>query len=245
MEFVSKTDVGKKRKNNEDSLLAKKINDNIYLFIVADGLGGYSSGEVASFMATDIANSIVSSKKDELQYFDDEKMISFIKDMVGKINLEIFNKEKEDEKYKGMGTTIVAVLKINDNIYYFSVGDSRLYYITPRKDEIIQITTDDTYVNELIKNNVITKEEAITHPQKHMLTKALGVASKVSITVNRVEKKDGYLLLCSDGVTNMLSDEDILDVIRTSRFDNLAENIIETANNNGGVDNITAVIVGL
>lgn len=245
MEFVSKTDVGKKRNNNEDFLYSKKINENVYLYIVADGLGGYSSGEVASYMAVNCISKKIEESSNDIINYSDEKLCDFLRETVNVANTEIYLKEKEDEKYKGMATTIVAVLKVNDKIYYFSIGDSRLYYITEKKDNIVQITNDDTYVNELIKNGVITEEEAINHPQKHILTKAVGIVENLSVTVNKIDKKDGYLLLCSDGVTNMLSDIDILDVVRTSKFENLANNIVDIANGNGGIDNITVIIIKL
>ena len=245
MEFVSKTDIGKRRNNNEDYFLAKNISSDVSLFIVADGLGGYLSGEVASSMLSEYIKEEIEKIKDSLKKYDDDKICSTLRNIISEANTKIYNKEKEDEKYKGMGTTVVCVLVIKGVIYYFSVGDSRLYYIDKDKNSIFQITTDDTYVNELLKNGAITKEEASTHSQKHVLTKAIGVVQDIDITINRLAKNDGYLLLCSDGVTNMLSNDDILDIIKTSKFENVAANIVNEANINGGADNITVVVVNI
>ena len=146
-------------------------------------------------------------------------------------------------KYKGMGTTIVLVARINNIIYYSSVGDSRLYYIDNNIEKIEQITIDDTYVNELIKKKIIDKSEAQTHPQKHVLTKALGIFNTVETEVKVLSKDDGYLLLCSDGLTNMLKNEDILQEIKKTNFMTLSDSLVDSANRNGGTDNISVVVV--
>ena len=142
-----------------------------------------------------------------------------------------------------MGTTIVLVARINNIIYYSSVGDSRLYYIDNNIEKIEQITIDDTYVNELIKKKIIDKSEAQTHPQKHVLTKALGIFNTVETEVKVLSKEDGYLLLCSDGLTNMLKNEDILQEIKKTNFMTLSDSLVDSANRNGGTDNISVVVV--
>lgn len=243
MEFVSKTDVGIKRTNNEDFLFAENLNDNISLFIVADGLGGYASGEVASHMVVEILNDLIKKDIEVLENSVDEEIYAKIKEYISIANNKIYEKQINEPEHKGMGTTIVSVLKIKDVIYYFSIGDSRLYYITENMNDIIQVTIDDTYVNELLKTGAITEEEALNHSQKHVLTKAIGVVENISLTINKLNKNDGYLVLCSDGVTNMLSDDDILDIVKTSSFKYVANNIVNNANSNGGVDNITVVVV--
>jgi protein phosphatase len=160
-------------------------------------------------------------------------------------NKKIYDLEKTDEKYKGMGTTLVLLLKVKSNLYYMSIGDSRIYYLSSDFSKLEQVTIDDTYVNELLRTNVITKEEALNHPQKHVLTKAVGILKNISTEVKILEKEKGYILLCSDGATNMLKEEDILNIFSKSSFEKLAEDIITKANSNGGVDNITVIIVEL
>ena len=144
-----------------------------------------------------------------------------------------------------MGTTIVVVLQVKNKLFYLSVGDSRIYYISPKDSRIEQVTIDDTYVNELIKTKVITEEEAKTHPQKHVLTKAVGIVKNISAEVKTLDVKSGYLLLCSDGVTNTISTDELLNLFEKNSLDDLADKIIDTANNNGGIDNITAIVIEL
>lgn len=243
MRYTAKTDVGRKRENNEDNLYARIYDEDTALFVVADGLGGYSSGEVASKVAVNSIRDNFEINIDVLKKSDEEKIKKFFKELIQITNQKIYSMQMSNPKYKGMGTTIVLVGKINGRIYYESIGDSRLYYIDKEIKNIEQITIDDTYVNELLKKNLIKKSEAKTHPQKHILTKALGIFDTIDLGVDTFIRKDGYLLLCSDGLTNMIQDEDILETVSMTPFDNLAEKFVEKANANGGTDNITLICV--
>ena len=245
MKFTAKSDIGKKRANNEDDFYVRKINNDFYLYIVADGMGGYECGEVASSIATSSISSFLEEKAQIINKADTQSIKAILKEAVNFANSEIYNLEKTDEKYKGMGTTVVIVSKVNNEVYYLSVGDSRIYYIDDNFEKIKQITEDDTYVNTLVKTNVINEDEALTHPQRHMLTKAIGVFKDVDFNVSTLRDKDGYLLLCTDGMTNMLSNEQILDVFKNEKFDKIAEALVQKANENGGNDNITVVVVKL
>lgn len=244
MEFVTKTDVGVKRKNNEDSFFSKKYSDDVALFIVADGLGGYEGGEIASKILT-----IKMSRHFEEHINDNLKNEKVVKKILLEglqlCNDNIFKMEKSSKKYSGMGTTIVLVAIIYGKIYYLSVGDSRIYYIDKDVSTITQITEDDTYVNTLLKTNVITESEIENHPQKHVLTKAIGVFKEVKAEVNILKEKDGFIILCTDGLTNMLDDNEILNVIKNNKLDNVANEYIKEANSNGGVDNTTVVVIKL
>lgn len=243
MRYTAKTDVGLKRNNNEDSLFAKVYDDNTALFVVADGLGGYSSGEVASQMAVNAIKDNFELNLETLKTSSEDKIKQFFKQLIKVTNDKIYNLQNSNSKYKGMGTTIVLVSKINNKLYYESVGDSRLYYIDAKKENIEQITVDDTYVNELLRKNLIKKSEVENHPQKHMLTKALGIFNKIDVQVNILEKQNGYLILCSDGLTNMLTNEDILQTVMSSNFLVLSDEFVDSANRNGGTDNITVIVV--
>lgn len=245
MKFTAKSDIGKKRANNEDDFYVRKINNDFYLYIVADGMGGYECGEVASSIATSSISSFLEEKAQIINKADTQSIKAILKEAVNFANSEIYNLEKTDEKYKGMGTTVVLVSKVNNEVYYLSVGDSRIYYIDDNFEKIKQITEDDTYVNTLVKTNVINEDEALTHPQRHMLTKAIGVFKDIDFNVSTLRDKDGYLLLCTDGMTNMLSNEQILDVFKNEKFDKIAEALVKKANENGGNDNITVVVVKL
>ena len=244
MEFVAKTDVGLRRSNNEDSYFAKKYNDEISLYVVADGLGGYEGGEIASRLLT-----IKMSRYFEEHLNDDLKDESIVSDILltalDKINGEIYKMEKSSPKYNGMGTTIVLVAVIYNKIYYLSVGDSRLYYISNDRNSIKQITEDDTYVNTLLKTNAIEQKDVENHPQKHVLTKAIGVFKDIKTELHVLNETSGYLLLCTDGLTNMLDNEAILQVLQMKKFENTADEYIKKANENGGVDNTTVVVIKL
>ncbi len=244
MEFVAKTDVGLRRSNNEDSYFAKKYSDEVSLYIVADGLGGYEGGEIASRLLT-----IKMSRYFEEHLNDDLKDESIVSDILltalDKINGEIYKMEKSSPKYNGMGTTIVLVAVIYNKVYYLSVGDSRLYYISNDRNSIKQITEDDTYVNTLLKTNAIEQKDVENHPQKHVLTKAVGVFKDIKTELHALNETSGYLLLCTDGLTNMLDNEDILQVLQMKKFENTADEYIKKANENGGVDNTTVVVIKL
>lgn len=244
MDFVAKTDVGIKRSNNEDSYFAKKYNDDISLYIIADGIGGYEGGEIASRLLTiKMSRYFEEHLNDNL---NDEKVISnILLTSLDKINNEIYKMEKVNEKYNGMGTTIVLVAVIYKKIYYISIGDSRLYYIDEKFNNIVQITEDDTYVNTLLKTNAIEQKDVENHPQKHVLTKAIGVFKDVNAQVNLLDENKGYLLLCTDGLTNMLDNKSILQVLQLNKFENVAEEYIKKANENGGVDNTTVIVIKL
>lgn len=244
MEFVAKTDVGLRRSNNEDSYFAKKYSDEVSLYIVADGLGGYEGGEIASRLLT-----IKMSRYFEEHLNDDLKDESIVSDILltalDKINGEIYKMEKSSPKYNGMGTTIVLVAVIYNKVYYLSVGDSRLYYISNDRNSIKQITEDDTYVNTLLKTNAIEQKDVENHPQKHVLTKAIGVFKDIKTELHVLNETSGYLLLCTDGLTNMLDNDDVLQVLQMKKFENTADEYIKKANENGGVDNTTVVVIKL
>lgn len=244
MEFVAKTDVGLRRSNNEDSYFAKKYSDEVSLYIVADGLGGYEGGEIASRLLT-----IKMSRYFEEHLNDDLKDENIVSDILltalEKINGEIYKMEKSSPKYNGMGTTIVLVAVIYNKVYYLSVGDSRLYYISNDRNSIKQITEDDTYVNTLLKTNAIEQKDVENHPQKHVLTKAIGVFKDIKTELHALNETSGYLLLCTDGLTNMLDNESILQVLQMKKFENTADEYIKKANENGGVDNTTVVVIKL
>ena len=243
MRYTAKTDVGLKRENNEDNLYARIYDENTALFVVADGLGGYSSGEVASKVAVNSIRDNFEINLETLKKSDEHDIKQFFKQLIQITNQKIYSMQMANPKYKARGTTIALVGKVHGKLYYESVGDSRIYYIDETKQNIEQVTVDDTYVNELLKKNLIKVSEAATHPQKHVLTKALGIFDKIDTKVDIFIKEKGYLILCSDGLTNMLSNEDILQTVKNVDFMVLSDIFIDRANLNGGTDNITVVVV--
>ncbi len=243
MRYTAKTDIGQKRENNEDYLYSKIYDENTALFVVADGLGGYASGEVASQAAVNTIKENFEFNLDVLKKSGEEKVKEFFRQLIKITNEKVYSLQISKKEYNGMGTTIVLVGKVNNKLYYESIGDSRLYYIDKNKQMIEQITVDDTYVNELLKKKLIKENEVDTHPQKHVLTKALGIFNKIDVQSNILDKKEGYLILCSDGLTNMLTNDNILRTVITTDFDALADEFVRVANLNGGRDNITVIVV--
>lgn len=240
MEVGFSTDIGLKRKTNQDTIYASK-DSNIPLFLVADGMGGHKAGEVASKMVKDILVSNFTSKENDLNLnMDLEK---FIKLTIEEANTKIYLKSSRNKEYKGMGTTLTAAYIEGETIYIGHVGDSRAYIINDGK--IIQITEDHSYVNQLMKTGTITKEEAKNHPKKNMITKAVGSSSILEVDSMKINiKKDDILILSSDGLTNMVSDDEILNHFQSDlEIQKICDKLVDKANYNGGNDNISIVAI--
>lgn len=234
MKYISATDVGKIRKNNEDSYYVNDKN----IFVLADGMGGHLAGEKASQMATDIIAHDFENLKDP----NLEDVISIMSTSIKKANEEIFNTSKNNEEYQGMGTTASVGYIFENILVYANVGDSRIYKIN---EDIEQLTIDDSFVNYLIDIGEITKEEAKNHPKKNVLTKALGTNSDIDVMVNTLNlSKDDFILLCSDGLTNMVSDENILNIVKEEdSLEIMKDRLLTLALENGGVDNVTFILI--
>ena len=245
MKIIGKSDIGKKREKNEDSYFIKTIDDNTGIYIVADGLGGHQGGEVASNILTKNVSDYIEQKSRWLKNASNEKIKYVLCEAIKYANENIYNLSLSESEYKGMGTTVTLVYKIDNRLFYLSVGDSRIYHLDNNLKKINQITVDDTYVNELLKTNVINEEEAKNHPQKHVLTKAIGIAENIDLEAKELNVKDGYLILCTDGMSNMLTDSEVISIFKTTKFDDVASNIIVKANENGGTDNITVIVIKL
>ena len=240
MRVLVKTDVGKARDLNEDSYYVPQEDDDLKLFIVADGMGGYNGGEIASSLAIKAAKNyietnFISTPKDR------ESILELIKSSMQYANMVVYEKSKEDDELKGMGTTLEICFIYENKMYIGHIGDSRIYRI--RKHIIRKLTNDHSYVETLVKDGKITKEEAKTHPKKNMLMKALGCTEYIEPDVFvRGFLKDDIVLMSSDGLTNMIDEQEIFNII-TNNKENASEMLIQKANDNGGYDNITALIV--
>ncbi len=205
-----------------------------------DGIGGASSGEVASKTA---ANKVI-------EYLKDNYVISSdIKDNTEQVSLAVkyankcvYEMNKENKSYKDMGTTVVLLVVDGSMAYIATVGDSRIYEVTENKIE--QLTEDDTYVNALVKDGIITKDEAKTHPDKHVLLKALGITKSITFDVKRLYNAKGRrFLLCSDGLYICVSEEKIFEIVSSNPSEEICNKLVEEANNNGGMDNITVMYI--
>ena len=235
--FYSETDVGKKRENNEDYMLTYSPDGDAYIYMVLDGIGGANSGEVASKTA---AEKVIEYYKDHSE--DMTSIEEVLKMAVKYANRCVYEMNKQNKTYKDMGTTI-SMLYVNGNEgYHISIGDTRIYEVMDNKIE--QITEDDTYVNALVKDNIITKEEAKTHPERHVLLRALGVTKSINFEVNKLENMIGRkFLLCTDGLTGANSDKEIFECIKSSIKEKICENLIKLANDKGGHDNTTVMYI--
>lgn len=240
MEAFAKSDIGKARDMNQDYYYISSNQDEIQIFILADGMGGYKGGEVASYLATKTALSYIQSNF-EKTIKEKEEILKLIKSSMEYANMVVYEKSKEDKELEGMGTTLEVCLIYNNKIYIGHVGDSRVYRI--RKEFIRKLTRDHSYVEKLVKDGTITKEEAMHHPKKNMLTKALGCTAFVDpdVTVKGF-MKDDIILMCSDGLTNMVNEEEIYQIIKQD-YRVATNKLIEKANENGGYDNITAILI--
>lgn len=246
IEVAGRTDVGRKRAHNEDSF-ALYADHGLYL--VADGMGGHASGEVASKMAVDTMKEFFEStsvdsektwpyKMDRSKGYEENRLITGVK----LSNLRIFQSAKENPKQRGMGTTLVALFAVEDGIYIAHVGDSRVYRI--RGGQLEQLTEDHSLLNDYKKMKKLSDEEIEAFPHKNVIVRALGMKDTVKVDT-RFERpeKDDILLLCSDGLAGPVSDEEILDIVKAAPdLKAGTDELIDKANYNGGPDNITAVL---
>lgn len=236
----AKSDIGKVRKINQDTYYVSD-NKDIPIYIIADGMGGHKAGEVASGMAKEIIANNFERNKEKL--LEENTILETIKSSMEEANTKIYLKSLEDDSYTGMGTTIILCFIGKKYFYLGHVGDSRAYLI--RNNKIEQITEDHSFVNQLIKCGGITKEEARNHPKKNMITRAIGSSSIIEIDLIKEKfKKEDILLIMTDGITNMLKDEEILEEFnRSLDLQNSCESIIQVANNRGGLDNSTIIAI--
>ena len=237
LKTFSKTDIGRKRKINQDCLFTCEVplGNLPNLFIVADGMGGHNAGDYASAYT-------VKAIEREVMINEDTEPVRIIKEAIECANDEIYRKAEAEPDYQGMGTTVVVATIIDDIMYVANVGDSRLYVIN---DDIKQITKDHSLVEEMIRMGEIDRESARTHPDKNIITRAIGVSPRIDVDFFEVDLKKGdYILMCSDGLSNMIEDEEIRMIMQGQRdIVEKAESLIKAANNNGGKDNIAVVIV--
>ena len=240
MKVFAKSDIGKAREMNQDAYYASQPSDTVGLYIVADGMGGYNGGEIASSLAVTATKDFIENNFIETEHTK-EKLQELVKNAIQYANMVVYEKSKEVPELEGMGTTIEVALVHNNRVYIGHVGDSRIYRI--RKEFIRKLTTDHSYVQKLVKDGTISKEEAMHHPKKNMLTKALGCTSFVEpdVTVKGF-LKDDVLVLTSDGLTNMVKDQEIYEIIKDN-IEVATEKLVDKANENGGLDNITVIVV--
>ncbi len=229
------TDPGKVRSHNEDSVTIINNDKQEFVLAIADGMGGHKAGEVASTIAIEhIRNSFY--KLDTMGTKEDA--IEWLRKIVKEINAEIFAYAKDNPESKGLGTTLVIAIKTNDYILYGNIGDSSGYVI--KNNTIHKVTKDHTYVGMLLNNGRLTEEEALNHPGKNLLTRALGANDPIEIDIFDVDTSVKGLFLCSDGLTNMLTDEQIEKILNSNlQIEEAVIKLVKKANSRGGTDNIS------
>ncbi|AFS78686.1 protein phosphatase-2C [Gottschalkia acidurici 9a] len=235
------SDIGKVREINQDSYFYFD-DEKLPIFIVADGMGGHKAGEIASNLAISVIKEYYEKNKENI--INGEMFVpKFINESIDLANEEIIKEANEDESLKGMGTTVTMGIMFEKDIYVGHVGDSRAYLL--RDNKLIQLTHDHSLVGELLRSGSITKEEAFNHPKKNIITRALGTNSNVNVDIvtKEVTTKD-IIILCTDGLTNMVSEERIVDVVNnTENMTDSCNILANTANELGGIDNITIMIM--
>ena len=240
MPIAGKTDTGKQRKMNEDFFFAEKIAD-IYLAVVCDGVGGAKGGDIAS--STAVKDFAETFRKSALESNDYETILT---SAVASANDAVLLKTVVRPELRGMGTTLIAfVFDTSTSKYYAAnVGDSRLYLIDDKTYTLTQITKDHSHVQELVEQGVMTKEEAENSPFKNYITRVLGIDEEVKVDLFKGKYESGIFLLCSDGLTNYVKEADIKKyVAQYVDLEHCIDELIDKANENGGGDNITAVII--
>jgi len=234
------SDIGLKRENNQDYMFASLDND-FPIFIVADGMGGHKAGDIASSMA--VEGILENLKKNKNKLTSSEKVKEHFTEAISEVNDKIYLKSLEISDYNGMGTTVTIAYVSKSKVYIGHVGDSRAYLIS--SNQITQITEDHSLVNELIKNGSITPAEAINHPQKNMITRAVGTSCSITMDFYEVNyKEDDVLILCSDGLSNMVDENTILRVVNINDGTEMNKScnvLVSLAKENGGRDNITVI----
>lgn len=239
MEVYSKSDIGLKRKENQDSTIYRVISPSCVWAVICDGMGGAKGGCVASTTATEVIANYLD------KYFTEDTskkdVPAILVSAIEKANDEIYV-QSATEELSGMGTTCDVVIVKDETVHCFHVGDSRTYLI--RGGKIKQITEDHSIVQEMLNNGEITQEQAYNHPNKNIITRALGVTSQVRIDYIESSFKYGdIILMCSDGLSNNVKNSDIVRILHEKRGEDMTNELVDLANKNGGSDNITVTVI--
>ena len=238
MKSFSVTDIGKMRTVNQDYLYCSETATGKFpnLFIVADGMGGHRAGDYASRLCV---NKIIEAVENTSMVTP----ISIFDEAIEYANRAVYGEAADNEEYEGMGTTLVGAVLYDKTLYVANIGDSRLYVLS---DTLRQITEDHSLVEEMVKNGEIRKEEARSHPNKNIITRALGTSETVVADYFELELQEkDIILMCSDGLTNMVEDDEIAHILKEYQEDlkGAAEKLVACANEYGGKDNMAIVLV--
>ncbi len=235
----AKTDIGIKRHSNQDDFAILNLSDGACLTVVCDGMGGANAGDAASKKATEVIASFF-----ERSYrlgLDPQGITALLQSAILSANIEIYDMANKNAELSGMGTTVVAAYISKAFVVISHVGDSRAYLIN---DEVTQLTRDHSVVQSLIESGKLTPEEARVHPRRNVITRALGIEPEILVDSDEYILNEGEsLLLCSDGLSNFATRDEIREIFLKNKPENMADALVNRANKNGGGDNITVVVV--
>ena len=239
MQIFSKIDIGKVRSSNQDAYFTGELSDGSVFAVVCDGMGGANAGNIASETAVKgISEYLIKSYRAAMDFCEIEKMLI---NAVSSVNIEIYDMSLKNPELSGMGTTVVVALIRDSKAVIAHVGDSRAYLVG---DSIVQLTRDHSVVQSLVESGKLTPNEAKVHPKKNVITRALGAEENVISDSDIVEINSGQsLLICTDGLSNFVEAEEILNIFKRNKIENVAELLVNNANQNGGGDNIAVVTV--
>ncbi len=236
MKVFSATDVGQIRKVNQDYLFVSEepVGNLPNLFVVADGMGGHNAGDYASRFG-------VTTLKETILQDSNANPVRILRKGIEEANIAVYDKSFEEEGLKGMGSTMVAATIVADTLFVANVGDSRLYLANT---ELTQITQDHSLIAEMVKMGELTPEEGRHHPDKNIITRAIGTGSTVKIDFFDVKLKAGdTLMMCSDGLSNMIDADTIYQTLCDESVEDKAQKLVDLANANGGLDNIGVIVI--
>ena len=238
MQVYGRTDKGRVRQNNQDAFVTGKLSDSVHFAVVCDGMGGANGGNVASSLAVKvITNRIVEGYRENMSL---QSIHYMLESAIAAANVLVYDTAVSDPDLHGMGTTVVAVIVSGQNAVIAHIGDSRAYMIT---EDIRQLTRDHSVVWEMVEKGEITEAEARIHPNKNFITRALGVEEQVECEITDAEiPENGMLLVCTDGLTNMVENSEIARILKKLSPQDAVEKLIVSANMSGGSDNITACL---
>ena len=241
MEIWGATDRGMVRKQNQDTFRWTKLNDSQFLAVVCDGMGGAKSGDVASKLASEVFEADISQSVEP--DMDQQSIVKMLVDGVKSTNRAVYEQSLVSPDFKGMGTTLVAVFLQGSAAYIINVGDSRCYYLS--EGEVSQVTEDHSVVGLMVARGQISEEEARTHPNKNLITRAVGTEPDVECDCFYLGLDQGeYLLLCSDGLSNMVSRPEMLfEITHGENGTQCCQRLIDIAKNRGAPDNVTVVLM--
>jgi protein phosphatase len=243
IEISVHSDIGKVRANNEDSTY---INRKSKILMIADGMGGHNGGEIASKLAVETISKYLTNKI-ENNIIKEIKIDNYLIQALNLANYKIRIQGSYNSSLYNMGTTVVlCVISESNNLHIANIGDSRLYIINIQKEKISKLTRDHTLIANQERGRRISKENVNNHPFSHILTQALGISEQINPYLTNCKWHQGeYLLLCSDGLTDMIYENEILDIFKDNykkKCDQICKSLVEKAINNGGLDNVTVIV---